>query len=202
LSNRKRFKTFFRTHPTAILDNPARLELCKKYKWKKIATLQNDKEVFTSTVDNLEKEAKQFDIEILVRQTFTDDPTDAVRNLKKQDARIIVGVFYEDEARKVFCQAYKEGMLFPKYIWMIIGWYSENWYLEGDENEIKCNKTEMKIAVYGHLTTEVQFFTNNFTKKQDYGIVIDFLNIINDSFKQFILYCRVLITIIKTFAVS
>lgn len=82
LSNRNRFKTFFRTHPSAILDNPARLELCKKFGWKKIATLQDAKEVFTSTVDNLEKEAKDFNIEILVRQTFTDDPTDAVKNLK------------------------------------------------------------------------------------------------------------------------
>lgn len=82
LSNRKRFKTFFRTHPSAILDNPARLNLCKKYNWKKIATIQNNKEVFTSTVDDLEKEAKKFNIEISVRQTFTDDPTDAVKNLK------------------------------------------------------------------------------------------------------------------------
>lgn len=183
LSNRKRFKTFFRTHPTAVLDNPARLSLCKKYKWKKIATLQNDKELFTSTIDNLEKEAKKFDIEILVRQTFTDDPIDAVKNLKKQDARIIVGVFYEDDARKVFCQAYKEGMIFPKYIWMIIGWYSENWYLEGDENEVKCNKTEMKMAVYGHLTTEVQMFTNDIYEKLDYGTsVIDY----DENFRRFV----------------
>ena len=91
--------------------------------------------------------------------------------LKKQDTRIIVGVFYEDEARKVFCQAYKENMLFPKYIWMIIGWYSENWYLEGKPDEISCNKTEMEIAVYGHLTTEVQFFSNEIYKKMKYGIV-------------------------------
>lgn len=62
-------------------------------------------------------------------------------------------------------------MLFPKYIWMIIGWYSENWYLEGSEDEISCNKTEMEIAVYGHLTTEVQFFSNEIRKKLDYGIV-------------------------------
>ena len=82
LSNRNRFKTFYRTHPSASLDNPARLSLCKKYDWKKIATIQEAKEVFTSTMDDLEKEAKNFDIEILVRQTFTDDPTDAVKNLK------------------------------------------------------------------------------------------------------------------------
>jgi gamma-aminobutyric acid type B receptor len=82
LSNRQRFKTFFRTHPSAILDNPARLSLCNKFKWKKIATLQENKEVFTSTVDDLEREAKQFNISIIDRQTFTDDPTYAIKNLK------------------------------------------------------------------------------------------------------------------------
>ena len=43
LSDRKRFRTFFRTHPSAILDNPARLRLCNKFNWKKIATLQDNK---------------------------------------------------------------------------------------------------------------------------------------------------------------
>lgn len=63
-------------------------------------------------------------------------------------------------------------MLFPKYIWMIIGWYSENWYLEGSKDEISCNKTEMEIAVYGHITTEVLFFSNEINETLDYGIVM------------------------------
>lgn len=53
---------------------------------------------------------------------------------------------------------------------MIIGWYSANWYLEVDD-EISCNRTEMEIAVYGHLTTEVQFFSNKLYEKLDYGTV-------------------------------
>ena len=82
MSNRVRFKTFYRTHPSAIMNNPPRLELCKIFKWKKIATLQDSLEVFTSTVDNLEKEAKLNSIEITVRQTFNNDPTDAIIHLK------------------------------------------------------------------------------------------------------------------------
>lgn len=38
--------------------------------------------MFTSTVDDLVKEAHKFNVDISVRQTFTDDPTDAVANLK------------------------------------------------------------------------------------------------------------------------
>jgi hypothetical protein len=58
------------------------MSLFKRYKWNKIAAIHMEQEVFTSTVDDLEKEAKKNDIEILVRQTFTDDPIDAVKNLK------------------------------------------------------------------------------------------------------------------------
>ncbi|KTG46965.1 hypothetical protein cypCar_00034947 [Cyprinus carpio] len=48
LSNRQRFPTFFRTHPSATLHNPTRVQLFQKWKWTKIATIQQTTEVFTS----------------------------------------------------------------------------------------------------------------------------------------------------------
>ena len=39
-------------------------------------------EVFATTIDNLEKEARNRSIKITVRQTFNDDPTDAIIHLK------------------------------------------------------------------------------------------------------------------------
>ncbi|KAM5145657.1 gamma-aminobutyric acid type B receptor subunit 1-like [Mantella aurantiaca] len=104
LSNRQRFPTFFRTHPSATLHNPTRVQLFKKWGWTKIATIQQTTEVFTSTLDDLEERVKEADIEITFRQSFFSDPTVPVKNLKRQDARIIVGLFYETEARKVFCE--------------------------------------------------------------------------------------------------
>ncbi|XP_043533806.1 uncharacterized protein gabbr1b [Chiloscyllium plagiosum] len=104
LSNRQRFPTFFRTHPSATLHNPTRVKLFKRWGWTKIATIQQTTEVFTSTLDDLEQRVKEAGIEISVRQSFLTDPGVAVKNLKRQDARIIVGLFYETEARKVFCE--------------------------------------------------------------------------------------------------
>ncbi|XP_062414615.1 gamma-aminobutyric acid type B receptor subunit 1 [Pungitius pungitius] len=104
LSNRQRFPTFFRTHPSATLHNPTRVQLFQKWKWTKIATIQQTTEVFTSTLDDLEVRVKEAGIEISVRQSFLTNPAVAVKNLKRQDARIIVGLFYETEARKVFCE--------------------------------------------------------------------------------------------------
>ena len=51
LSNRQRFPTFFRTHPSATLHNPTRVQLFQKWKWTKIATIQQTTEVFTSVSD-------------------------------------------------------------------------------------------------------------------------------------------------------
>uniref|UniRef100_A0A673HZT2 Gamma-aminobutyric acid type B receptor subunit 1-like n=1 Tax=Sinocyclocheilus rhinocerous TaxID=307959 RepID=A0A673HZT2_9TELE len=84
LSNRQRFPTFFRTHPSATLHNPTRVQLFQKWKWTKIATIQQTTEVFTSTLDDLEQRVKEAGIEISVRQSFLTDPAVAVKNLKSR----------------------------------------------------------------------------------------------------------------------
>ncbi|MGH0154456.1 UNVERIFIED_CONTAM: hypothetical protein FKN15_027070, partial [Acipenser sinensis] len=120
LSNRQRFPTFFRTHPSATLHNPTRVQLFKKWNWSKIATIQQTTEVFTS----------------------------------RQDARIIVGLFYETEARKVFCEVFKEKLYGKKYVWFLIGWYADNWFKINDPS-INCTVENMTEAVEGHVTTEI-----------------------------------------------
>lgn len=154
LSNRQRFPTFFRTHPSATLHNPTRVQLFQKWKWTKIATIQQTTEVFTSTLDDLEERVKEAGIEISVRQSFLTDPAVAVKNLKRQDARIIVGLFYETEARKVFCEVYKEKLFGKKYVWFLIGWYADNWFKIKDP-AINCTVEQMTEAVQGHVTTEI-----------------------------------------------
>ncbi|XP_070531823.1 gamma-aminobutyric acid type B receptor subunit 1-like isoform X2 [Ptychodera flava] len=154
LSNRERFPTFFRTHPSATLHNPTRVRLFKEWKWTQIATIQETQEVFTSTIEDLEKRVKAAGMEIAMRQSFLTDPQNAVRILKRQDARIIVGVFYEDMARRVFCEVYKEKLYGRKYIWFIIGWYPDNWYTVRDD-KVNCTADQLKEALEGHLTTEV-----------------------------------------------
>ncbi|KAL6109689.1 gabbr1 [Pungitius sinensis] len=154
LSNRQRFPTFFRTHPSATLHNPTRVQLFQKWKWTRIATIQQTTEVFTSTLDDLEERTKEAGIEISVRQSFLTDPAVAVKNLKRQDARIIVGLFYETEARKVFCEVFKEKLYGKKYVWFLIGWYADNWFKIKDP-AINCTVENMTEAVEGHVTTEI-----------------------------------------------
>lgn len=80
------------------------------------------------TVEDLENRCKDAGIEIVTRQSFLSDPTDAVRNLHRQDARIIVGLFYVVAARRVLCEIYNL-KLFTRpgertYVWFFIGKYN------------------------------------------------------------------------------
>ncbi|EEC10249.1 metabotropic GABA-B receptor subtype, putative, partial [Ixodes scapularis] len=153
LSNRKRFPTFFRTHPSATIHNPTRIKLFQKFEWSRIAIIQEAEEVFTSTGEDLEIKCKEAHIEIVTRQSFLTDPTDAVKNLVRQDARIIVGMFYVAAARRVFCEAYKQNVFGKQYVWLLIGWYEDGWYTVQDKGH-NCTTEQMKEALEGHFTTE------------------------------------------------
>lgn len=74
-------------------------------------------------MEDLENRCKEAEIEIVTRQSFLSDPTDAVRNLRRQDARIIVGLFYVVAARRVLCEMYKQQLYGRAYVWFFIGEY-------------------------------------------------------------------------------
>ncbi|CAI4228324.1 unnamed protein product [Auanema sp. JU1783] len=153
LSNRERFPTLFRTHPSANIQNPARVSILKKFGWKKITILQSVEEVFTSTAKDLEEECKLNGIKA-DRLSFYGDPTDAIKTLIRQDARIIVGLFYEKEARRVFCQAYHHRAFGRKHVWLLIGWYADTWYLPVPDEHLNCTAEQMREAALYHMTTE------------------------------------------------
>jgi gamma-aminobutyric acid type B receptor len=77
------------------------------------------------TVEDLETRCKEAGIEIVTRQSFLSDPADAIKNLRRQDARIIVGLFYVVAARRVLCEMYKQQLYGRAYVWFFIGEYSK-----------------------------------------------------------------------------
>ncbi|KAL1243458.1 Gamma-aminobutyric acid type B receptor subunit [Trichinella spiralis] len=128
LSDRTRFPTLFRTHPSATIHNPTRVQLFKKFNWQKIAILQSVEEVFRSTAADLEESCEINNIKVLSVQSFFGDPAAAVRSLKRQDARIFVGLFYEKEAH--------------------------DWYIPLSGEMLNCTADQMKLATQYHFTTE------------------------------------------------
>ncbi|CTQ87096.1 G-protein coupled receptors family 3 profile domain-containing protein [Caenorhabditis elegans] len=153
LSNRNRFPTLFRTHPSANMQNPTRIHIMEKFKWKRFTILMSVEEVFVTTAKDLEAIARKKGIKV-DRQSFYGDPTDAMKTLQRQDARIIVGLFYVTEARKVLCQAYHHGLYGRRYVWFFIGWYADTWYIPPPEEHLNCTAEQMTEAAEYHFTTE------------------------------------------------
>ena len=111
-------------------------------------------------------------ITISTRQSFLRDPQAAVANLKRQDARIIVGLFYAKAARKVLCEIYKQGLYGQKHVWFFIGWYEDNWFQRHlEEENIKCTREEMEMAAEGHFTTEALQWNSDRYSPTDTGQV-------------------------------
>jgi gamma-aminobutyric acid type B receptor len=176
LSNRERFPTLFRTHPSATVHNPTRVNVFQRYKWTRISVIQEAEEVFVTTLDDLEKEAKKQNIKIVNRQIFKDNPEAVVRNLKHQDARIIVGLFYAKTARKVLCEIYKNKMFGPKHVWFFIGWYEDDWFMDQEyltEEAIECTQDQMIEAAQGHFTTEALMWNQNRKEETYSGRTVD-----------------------------
>ena len=53
-------------------------------------------------------------------------------------------------------QAYKEGLYGRRYVWFLIGWYGDNWFIPKpkEEENLNCTEAEMRKAAQYHFTTE------------------------------------------------
>ena len=65
-----------------------------------------------------------------------------MNDLKDRGARLIIGEFFENTARKVMCAAYELDMTQRNgYIWFLPGWFKKNWY---DFDEMRTRLEEMR----------------------------------------------------------
>lgn len=84
---------------------------------------------------------------------FNDEIDGQLDHLMQKDSRIILGNFNESWARVVFCQAYKKGMYGPKFQWLIVGMYEEEWWLEPSTD---CTPRQIQTALIGVMVMDIQ----------------------------------------------
>ncbi|XP_077989812.1 gamma-aminobutyric acid type B receptor subunit 1-like [Glandiceps talaboti] len=155
LSDRSLFPKFFRVFPAEKVLNVVKYDMLKYFGWTNVGTLHQTVDLFSLAMADFLDHAEDNGINIITSESFANDPAVQVSNLKKQGARIIIGNFYENKARQVFCQAYKEGMYGAKYVWIITGWYSSEWWREEDQDgSHDCTLEQLEVAVSGYFTTD------------------------------------------------
>ncbi|XP_038057320.1 gamma-aminobutyric acid type B receptor subunit 1-like [Patiria miniata] len=153
LSVRSQYKTFFRTNAADSQFNNARLAMIKRYNWTRVATLHENQEVFSTSINDFSTLLANNDIELITSESFTVDPEEQVKNLKSKGAWIIFGNFYENMARRVFCQAYQQKLYGKHYAWFLPGGYKDKWW-EVPDDEVACTPEELHQAIKGYISTE------------------------------------------------
>ncbi|KAK3737859.1 hypothetical protein QZH41_015783, partial [Actinostola sp. cb2023] len=149
LSDRSKYPTLFRTLPSESARNMGRVKFIKEFGWKNIALLYENtgSDLASQSNHQVIDELKKLNCTIVLSEQTTGKQLDINMNmLVRNDARIIVGTFYERQARYIFCQAYRTGLYGPRYVWLLIGTYSHRWWAVRDK-DLKCSRDEMRKAI-------------------------------------------------------
>jgi len=129
LSSKSVYPLYFRINPSEKFSNLGRIAILRRFKWNKVAILQQNNDVFTGISNSLVDLLKAANFTVLAYESYKDHPKFAIENLKKKDARIIFAFFYPDQHYVNFCEAFKQGMYGPKYVWILIsGRNQDNWW--------------------------------------------------------------------------
>ncbi|XP_033631428.1 gamma-aminobutyric acid type B receptor subunit 2-like [Asterias rubens] len=152
LADRQTYPLLYRTIMSSTGYNDPRLLMIRQWGWKRVATLGRTD--LTMAMEDMQTKLINNSIEIIAKETYDDDLVQPFKFFKEKEVRIIVGNFYENHAKFVFCEAYRAGLYGPKYVWMIFGHYHANWWLSGDLNG--CTPEEMSAAVEGAVSVGFQ----------------------------------------------
>ncbi|XP_022085182.1 gamma-aminobutyric acid type B receptor subunit 2-like [Acanthaster planci] len=146
-------------YPSSGVFNPARIVLMKQMGWKRAAIIFENYDLFRAEMEELDKLLQDHGLTTTTLEAITgSDPSANVQNLKKHDARIIFGSFYQEMATRVFCEAYRKGYYGPKYVWILLGWYSPvRWWVQEIDKFVKngediCTAEEVEKVVVGSLS--------------------------------------------------
>ncbi|XP_071477040.1 gamma-aminobutyric acid type B receptor subunit 1-like [Diadema antillarum] len=152
LSNRETYASFYRTNVADSLYNYARLAIIKHYGWRRVATLYENREAYSTAVNLFTELLATNGINLTTSESFTVEPGEQIANLKEKGAWIIFGNFQETMARKVFCEAYKQNLYGKNYAWFLIGTYSARWW-EKPDNSTSCTPAQIYAALDGYIST-------------------------------------------------
>ncbi|XP_035828126.1 uncharacterized protein LOC101854281 [Aplysia californica] len=150
LSEREKYRTFFRLALGDSALNPARRMLVKHFQWNKVAALYEDLETLSLAFNGINEDFSAHGIVIKSSASFKDAQLEVpvkLKELRDLDVRIILAGFMEPAARQVFCEAYKQGMYGARYVWILVGGFKHQWWRETLDTD--CTPAQLATAVEG-----------------------------------------------------
>ncbi|KAJ8048427.1 Gamma-aminobutyric acid type B receptor subunit 2 [Holothuria leucospilota] len=148
------YPNYFCTVPSETDIGAARIKLFQRFNWTKAATIHQNLPRFSLAQATQVNLAVERGINITEKADFAYDPLEAVQKINSSRARIIMGFFDEDMARKVFCHVYEQKLYGPTYVWLLPGWYSPRWWQVPD-NSTTCTPDQLYAALKGYIGTDI-----------------------------------------------
>ncbi|XP_070567062.1 gamma-aminobutyric acid type B receptor subunit 2-like [Ptychodera flava] len=186
LSDQERYPLFLRLYPSDTILVPGWEALLRYFRWKKVAIIYEDVEMFSLLMKELVllfEDHGGYEVLTVEHVQSGFEPTNQIQSLKNHNARIIIILAYPQMTRQITCQAYRMGLYGRKYVWMLPGWLSSNWYLGPDgENGVTCSEEQMKSALEGYLGIKVLSYTKDFNKVNFHGVVSHEINMFTTLF--------------------
>ncbi|XP_062521755.1 gamma-aminobutyric acid type B receptor subunit 2-like isoform X2 [Corticium candelabrum] len=134
---------------------PARVALMKTFNWTRAIIFHQPIDLWSLTAEKLHEAFGKagFTAEMLPVSDVADIEL-AVKRAVKTKIRIWFILSYEDVAKKLMCQAYKNGIRSTTYTWVYVGGITEpEWYLK-QHNESGCSMRELREAFDGHFSLD------------------------------------------------
>ncbi|KAJ8045810.1 Gamma-aminobutyric acid type B receptor subunit 2 [Holothuria leucospilota] len=166
LSDRRVYPYFYRTYKTDIIFNLPRIWLLNHFKWTRFGSLSENHDLFALTNNDLFELLPRNKISVEASEIFDGHVTSRqIEIMKERDIRIFIVGMYENAARSLFCQVYKNQLYGKGYVWILPGWFSPQWWQNGDPDDTEmagCTKDEVQIAVEEslYLSMEVSNLTD------------------------------------------
>ncbi|CAG7785369.1 unnamed protein product [Allacma fusca] len=150
--SKKNYPNLFRIVPSENEFNAPRIQLLKMFNWTLVGTLYQNNPRYSLAHNRLVADLEVSGVKVVAAQSFADDITYQLQQLKEKDVRIILGNFNETWARRIFCEAYREKLFGKKYQWLIVGTYSRQWWRKEDVN---CSLREIEAALKGAILMDL-----------------------------------------------
>ncbi|XP_013382265.1 gamma-aminobutyric acid type B receptor subunit 2 [Lingula anatina] len=164
LSDRETFPTFYRLAAADVSHNAAQKKFIQHFNWNTVAIIHEDHEQYNLAVHTLQSTIEAANIKVALTTSFRIQDSnlpDKMRQIKDNDIRIIIGSFSEDIAYHVFCEAYRQQIYGLKYVWLLVGDFTSQWW-EKSHNFSDCTEQELTEAVNGYFAVNsLNFIVGN-----------------------------------------
>ncbi|XP_053619269.1 gamma-aminobutyric acid type B receptor subunit 2 isoform X2 [Plodia interpunctella] len=145
------FPNFFRIVPSENAFNVPRIRLLQHFNWTRVGTIYQNEPRYALAHNRLLADLDSNGFLIEETQSFATEVRTALSKLKEKDVRIILGNFNETWAVRIFCEAYKLEMYGRAYTWLLLGTYSNKWWMRRSP----CSKRDLTTALDTTILTDL-----------------------------------------------